>query len=84
MKIDFPNGALIMTEDCSYCDVYMLIIDEEEKTIDVSDDYGMMIGMIHYDDNIKNVDAKIYDEQDNDIVPIIVNQKLADEWKKSN
>lgn len=81
MKIDFPNGALIMTEDCSYCDVYMLIIDEEEKTIDVSDDYGMMIGMIHYDDNIKNVDAKIYDEQDNDIVPIIVNQKLADKWK---
>lgn len=81
MKIDFQNGALIMTEDCSYCDVYMLIIDEEEKTIDVSDDYGMMIGMIHYDDNIKNVDAKIYDEQDNDIVPIIVNQKLADKWK---
>lgn len=84
MRIDFPNGALIMTEDCSYCDVYMLIIDEEEKTIDVSDNYGMMIGMIHYDDNIKNVDAKIYDEQDNDIVPVIVNQKLADEWKKSN
>ena len=84
MRIDFPNGALIMTEDCSYCDVYMLIIDEEEKTIDVSDNYGMMIGMIHYDDNIKNVDAKIYDKQDNDIVPDIVNQKLADEWKKSN
>lgn len=84
MRIDFPNGALIMTEDCSYCDVYMLIIDEEEKTIDVSDNYGMMIGMIHYDDNIKNVDAKIYDEQDNDIIPVIVNQKLADKWKKSN
>lgn len=81
MRIDFPNGALIMTEDCSYCDVYMLIIDEEEKTIDVSDNYGMMIGMIHYDDSIKNVDAKIYDEQDNDIVPIIVDQKLADKWK---
>ena len=81
MRIDFPTGATIMTEDCSYCDVYMLIIDEEEKSIDVSDYNGMMIGMIHYDDNVKNVDARIYEKDDNNIESIIINQELANKWR---
>ena len=48
MKIEL-HDAIIVTETVSIYEVYLLIIDEEEKTIDCSDSGGMTIAMIHYE-----------------------------------
>ena len=44
------NGAIVFTDDTSIYDVYLLIIDEEEKTIECNDMNGFVIALIHYDD----------------------------------
>lgn len=80
MNIDLGYGGIVMTDDCTFYDAYMLIIDESEKTIDVSDSNGMMIGMIHYDGNIQNVSLHKYNEKGRftgDIIDIIKDGELC-------
>lgn len=49
MKIEFEPYALIYTDDTDIYDVYSIIIDQDEKKIDVCDAFGMSIGTIHYE-----------------------------------
>ena len=49
-KIDL-NGATVFSDDCNIYDVYMLIIDEDEKSIDCSDANGFTIALIYYEDS---------------------------------
>lgn len=49
MKIEIKYGGIVTTSTCSFYDAHLLLIDEKEKTIDVSGDTGFMIGMIHYE-----------------------------------
>ena len=60
MRIDLKNGGYVSTTNCTFYDAYILIIDKEEKTIDVSDQWGMMIGLIHYE-NEKEITYAEYD-----------------------
>ena len=48
MRIDFNPTALVFTDATDIHDVYFIIIDEDEKTIDCSDNMGMSIANIHY------------------------------------
>lgn len=48
MRIDFTPYSLLYTDNVSIYDVSFIIIDEEDKTIDASDQNGMMIACIHY------------------------------------
>ena len=48
MRVDFNPSALVFTDATDIYDVYFLIIDEDEKTIDCSDNNGMSIANIHY------------------------------------
>ena len=69
-----------MTTDCTFYDAYMLIIDEKEKSIDVSDSNGMMIGMIYYDNSVKEVTMNKYDSHgrlSGNITDIISNGELV-------
>lgn len=50
MRIDFEPYALLYTDNVDIYDVYFIIVDEEEKTIDVCDSNGFSIGNIHYED----------------------------------
>lgn len=50
MKIDFNPSALVFTDVTDIYDVYFMIIDGDEKTIDCSDNTGMSIAYIHYED----------------------------------
>lgn len=80
MKIDLQYGGIIMTADCTFYDADMLIINEEEKSIDISDSNGMMIGMIYYDNSTKEVTMNKYDSHGRltgNIIDIINNGKLV-------
>lgn len=48
MKINFSPYAIIYTDYTDIYDVHFIIIDEEAKTIDCSDEYGFSIAAIHY------------------------------------
>lgn len=61
MKIEIPNGALIATDNCDFYNVYLLIINESEKTIDLSGEDRMSIGLIAYE-NLSTVDIHEYKE----------------------
>ena len=45
------NGATVFSADCSIYDVYLLIIDKTEKTIECNDINGFVIALIHYEDS---------------------------------
>lgn len=80
MRIDLQHGGIVMTADCTFYDAYMLIVDESEKSIDVSDSNGMMIGMIYYDNSVKEVTMNKYDSHGRltgNIINIINNGKLV-------
>ena len=82
MKIKLNNGGYVSTTNCTFYDVYIIIIDEEEKTIDVSDQFGMMIGLIHYE-NEKEITFAEYDSFGRlkpEIEDIIENGKII--WNK--
>lgn len=73
------NGAIVFTDDTSIYDVYLLIIDEEEKTIECNDMNGFVIALIHYDDT-EDCGFINYDGND-DILPyaeeLVENGKLV-------
>lgn len=80
MRIDLEFGGMIMTTNCTFYNAGMLIIDEKENSIDVSDENGMMIGMIYYDNSTKEITMNKYDSHGRltgDIVDIIINGKLV-------
>ena len=51
MELEFENGAIIYTDDCSIYEVYSIEIDKEEKTIDCYDQNGFPIAQIIYDES---------------------------------
>ncbi len=61
-KLMIKNGGILSTKNCDYYDVYLLMIDTEEKTIDVSDNTGFSIGLIHYKDE-KEISLYKYDDE---------------------
>lgn len=48
MKIEFNPYAIVYTDYTDIYDVHFIIIDEEDKTIDVCDVGGFSIANIHY------------------------------------
>lgn len=63
MRIDFKPYAIIYTDDTSIYDVSSIIIDDVEKTIDVSDTDGFSIANISYW-KTKEVGCLYYDENE--------------------
>ena len=58
IKIELEHGGIVTTDNCAYCDVYMLIVNKEEKQIEINDSSGFTIGLINYED--ENVEALLY------------------------
>lgn len=78
MRIDFYPYGLLYTDDIDIYDVHFIIIDEEEKTIDVCDQHGFSIANIHYE-NIKEIECLLYDEKERlngETLDIVKNGKL--------
>ena len=48
MRIDFKPYALIYSDDADIYDVYFIIIDDGDKTIDCCDQHGFSIAKIFY------------------------------------
>lgn len=48
MRLDFDPYAMMFTDTVSIYDVYFIIIDEDDGTIECNDQFGMIIGLIHY------------------------------------
>lgn len=63
MRIDFTPYSLLYTDNVSIYDVSFIIIDEENKTIDASDQNGMMIAYIHYE-NEEEIGYLTYNNND--------------------
>lgn len=63
MKINFTPYAIVYTDTVDIYDVYFIIIDTEEKTIDCSDSYGFSIANIHYED-CNEIGYLEYDEKE--------------------
>lgn len=63
MRIDFTPYSLLYTDNVSIYDVSFIIIDEENKTIDASDQNGMMIAYINYE-NEKEIGYLTYNNND--------------------
>lgn len=63
MRIDFNPYAIVYTDDTDIYDVYFIIIDETEKTIDLCDNNGFSIGNVHYE-NAKEIGCLYYDENE--------------------
>ena len=73
MKIYLRYGGVVMTPSCAFLDPYMLIVDEDEKTIEINDNMGMVEGIIYYE-NEKYVDINRRNENNRllgDVVPIV-------------
>ena len=79
MRIDFNPYVLMYTDDTDIYDVYFIIIDEEEKTIDCCTSSGFSIAMIHYKDT-KEIGYLEYDTNERltgeDII-LVKNGKLV-------
>ncbi|MBR3209098.1 MAG: hypothetical protein IKF82_02400 [Bacilli bacterium] len=78
MRIDFKPYALLYTDEVDIYDVHFIIVDEEEKTIDVCDESGFSIAGIHYK-NSKEIGFLKYNERERltgDYETIIKNGKL--------
>ena len=79
MKIYMRYGGLLMTSTCTFYDPYLLIIDEEEKTIEINDHMSMTEGMIHYknEEEVEFIRRNEKDELTGDCIQIIENGKLV-------
>ena len=40
IKIELEHGGIVTTDNCAYYDVYMLIVNKEEKQIEINDSSG--------------------------------------------
>ena len=49
-KIEFKPYALVHTDNVDIYEVHSLFIDEDEKSIDLCDEWNMSMGKIHYED----------------------------------
>lgn len=49
MRFDFNPTAIVYTDSTDIYDVYFLIIDKDDKTIELNDQSGFSIGLIHYE-----------------------------------
>lgn len=81
-KIRIKNGGIVATDHCEYYDAHLLIIDTDEKTIEVSDTTGFSNGLIHYEDE-KEITVLTYDEDgriEGEQMDIIKNGDLA--WQQ--
>ena len=58
IKIELEHGGVVTTDNCAYYDVYMLIVNKEEKQIEINDSSGFAFGLINYED--ENVEALLY------------------------
>lgn len=58
IKIELEHGGIVTTDNCAYYDVYMLIVNKEEKQIEIDDSSGFAIGLINYED--EDVEALLY------------------------
>lgn len=63
MKINFTPYAIVYTDTVDIYDVYFIIIDTEEKTIDCSDSNGFSIANIHYEE-CNEIGFLEYDERE--------------------
>lgn len=63
MKITFKPYALVATDNVDVYEVHSLFIDEDEKTIDLCDEWNMSMGNIHYED-CEFVECLTYDENE--------------------
>lgn len=80
MKIKL-NDAIISTDNCNFYNVYLLIIDEEDKSIDISDSFGMTIGYIYYG-NEKEVIAINNKNNEKEFIDIVINGKVVSNNEK--
>lgn len=78
MKLYMRYGGLVMTSTCTFYDPYLLIIDEDEKTIEINDNMGMVEGMIHYknEEEVTIMRRNEKDELDGNEIPIVENGEL--------
>lgn len=60
-KIEFKPYALVHTDNVDIYEVHSLFIDEDEKSIDLCDEWNMSMGKIYYED-CKTVECLIYNE----------------------
>ena len=58
IKIELEHGGIVITDNCAYYDVYMLIVNKEEKQIEINDSSGFATGLINYED--EDVEALLY------------------------
>lgn len=82
MKIEFEPYGLVYTDNVDIYDVKFIIIDKEEKTIDLCDQWGMSIGNIHYE-NEKEVGYLKYNKDERltgDDEIIIKNGEVVITW----
>ena len=68
-----------MTSTCTFYDTYLLIIDKEEKTIEINDHMSMVEGMIHYEDEkeVEFIRRNEKDELDENIISIVKDGELV-------
>ncbi len=62
-KIEFKPYTLVHTDNVDIYEVHSLFIDEDEKSIDLCDEWNMSMGKIYYED-CKTVECLIYDENE--------------------
>lgn len=78
MRIDFEPYAIVYTDHTDIYDVHFIIIDEEEKFLELNDANGFVIAGIHYE-GIKEVGYLTYNEKERltgDKYSLIKNGKL--------
>ena len=79
MRIDFNPYVLMYTDDTDIYDVYFIIIDKKEKTIDCCTSSGFSIAMIHYED-AKEIGYLEYDTNERltgEDITLVKNGKLV-------
>lgn len=77
-KIEFKPYALVHTDNVDIYEVHSLFIDEDEKSIDICDEWNMSMGKIYYED-CKTVECLTYDKNERltgEIKTIIKNAKI--------
>ena len=79
MKLEFEPYVVICTGNVDIYDINMIIIDEEDKTIDCSDINGFTIAVINYE-NEEEVGYLEYDEKElltGESYPIVKNGEIV-------
>lgn len=76
----FRNGCFVMADCCSFCDVYMIDIDDER--MELNDYNGFVIGTIGYEDIQDSVELIEYNadgHMGDDIITLCEKGKLCHE-----